>query len=255
MKILLKELDCQNELLFLAQGGTAVGTGLNSSSKFVKGFIKAIQIITGIEFKELKNKFEGLSSHEPIVSFSSSLNTLVIACYKIANDLRLLSSGPRCGVGEYILPANEPGSSIMPGKINPTQCEAMTQVCLHLMGLHNAIMFSGTQGHFQLNANKMVIIFNVLQSVKLISDAIKSFCDRCLDKMILNKDSIEFNLEKSLMLITALNPEIGYSKSAEIAKKAFKDNISLKEATLKLGFLTEKEFDSIVDPKKMTRSD
>ena len=244
-----------NELLFLAQGGTAVGTGLNSSSKFVKGFIKAIQIITGIEFKELKNKFEGLSSHEPIVSFSSSLNTLVIACYKIANDLRLLSSGPRCGVGEYILPANEPGSSIMPGKINPTQCEAMTQVCLHLMGLHNAIMFSGTQGHFQLNANKMVIIFNVLQSVKLISDAIKSFCDRCLDKMILNKDSIEFNLEKSLMLVTALNPEIGYSKSAEIAKKAFKDNISLKEATLKLGFLTEKEFDSIVDPKKMTRSD
>ena len=241
----------KEELYSLAQGGTAVGTGLNSSPKFVKGFVKAIQLITNLPFKESKNKFESLSSHEPIIFLNSSINSLVIACYKIANDIRMLASGPRCGIGELILPSNEPGSSIMPGKVNPTQCEAMTQVCIHLQGLYASNFFAGTQGHFQLNANKTLIIFNSLRSINLISDAIKSFRIKCLDKVIANKNQIEKNLKNSLMLITALNPKIGYEKSAEIAKKAFKEKITLREATIKLGHLSEKEFDNLVDPKKM----
>ena len=240
-----------DELLFLAQGGTAVGTGLNTSNKFIKGFIKAIQIITKFPFKESKNKFESLSSHEPIIYFASSLNTLVLACYKIANDIRFLASGPRCGIGELIIPSNEPGSSIMPGKVNPTQCEAISQVCLHLMGLYNSTFFSGSQGHFQLNANKTVIIFNTLKSIELMSDAINSFCEKCLDGIILNKQRIKQNLEDSLMLVTALNPKIGYSKSSEVAKKAYNENISLKEAVIQLGYLSEKEFEKIINPKKM----
>ncbi len=248
-------LNSYDELLYLAQGGTAVGTGLNTSTKFIKGFIKAIQMITGIEFRESKNKFESISSHEPIIFFTSAINTLVIAFYKIANDIRLLSSGPRCGIGELILPSNEPGSSIMPGKVNPTQCEALAQVCLHLMGLYNSNIFAGSQGHFQLNANKTVIAFNTIRSIQLISDAIKSFSDKCLNHIIANTNKIEDNLKQTLMLVTALNPKIGYSKSSEIAKKAFKENISLKEAAVKLKYLNEKEFDSIVDPKKMIKID
>ncbi len=240
-----------NNLLYLAQGGTAVGTGLNSSSKFIAGFIKATQMITGMPFKESKNKFELLSSHESIIHFSSSMNTLIIACYKIANDIRLMASGPRCGIGEITLPANEPGSSIMPGKINPTQCEAMTQVCLHLMGLNYSNSIAGTQGHFQLNAYKTLIIFNTLRSMRLISDAIESFSKKCLDGIVANKTVIEKNLKNSLMLVTALNPKIGYSKASEVAKKAFEENITLKEAVVKLGYLNEKEFDLIVDIKKM----
>ncbi len=240
-----------NNLLYLAQGGTAVGTGLNSSSKFIAGFIKATQMITGMPFKESKNKFELLSSHESIIHFSNSINTLIIACYKIANDIRLMASGPRCGIGEITLPANEPGSSIMPGKINPTQCEAMTQVCLHLMGLNYSTSIAGTQGHFQLNAYKTLIIFNTLRSIRLISDAIESFSKKCLDGIVANKIVIEKNLKNSLMLVTALNPKIGYSKASEVAKKAFEENITLKEAVVKLGYLNEKEFDLIVDIKKM----
>ena len=163
----------------------------------------------------------------------------------------MLASGPRCGIGELILPSNEPGSSIMPGKVNPTQCEAMTQVCIHLQGLYTSNFFAGTQGHFQLNANKTLIIFNSLRSINLISDTIKSFRVKCLDKAIANKNQIEKNLKNSLMLITALNPKIGYEKSAEIAKTAFKEKITLKEATTKLGYLSDKEFDNLVDPKKM----
>ena len=240
-----------NGLLYLAQGGTAVGTGLNSSNKFIAGFIKATQMITGMPFKESKNKFELLSSHESIIHFANSMNTLIIACYKIANDIRLMASGPRCGIGEITLPANEPGSSIMPGKINPTQCEAMTQVCLHLMGLNYSTSIAGTQGHFQLNAYKTLIIFNTLRSMRLISDAIESFSKKCLDGIVANKIVIEKNLKNSLMLVTALNPKIGYSKASEVAKKAFEENITLKEAVVKLGYLNEKEFDLIVDIKKM----
>ena len=243
------------ELLSLAQGGTAVGTGLNTSQKFVKGFIKAIQMITGCTFKESKNKFESLSSHEPIIFFSSAVNTLVIACYKIANDLRLLASGPRCGLGEIILPSNEPGSSIMPGKVNPTQCEAMAQVCLHIMGLNNSTIFAGTQGHFQLNANKTLIAFNTLRSIGLISDSINSFTNKCLEKIVINKEKIQKNLQNSLMLVTALNPKIGYDRAAEVAKKAYTESITLKEAAIRLNFLSEKEYDLIVDPKKMIKSD
>ena len=231
----------KEDLYYLAQGGTAVGTGLNSSAKFIKGFIKAVQLITKLPFKEAKNKFESLSSHEPVIFLNSAINSLVIACYKIANDIRLLASGPRCGIGELILPANEPGSSIMPGKVNPTQCEAMAQVCIHLQGIYTSNFFAGTQGHFQLNANKTLIIFNTLRSINLISDAIKSFRTKCLDNIIANKNVIEKNLKNSLMLITALNPKIGYEKSAEIAKKAFKEKITLKEATINLGYLNEKK--------------
>ena len=243
------------ELLYLAQGGTAVGTGINTSAKFVKGFIKAIQIITDLPFKESKNKFEAISSHEPIIFFSSSVNTLVIACYKISNDIRFLASGPRCGIGELILPTNEPGSSIMPGKVNPTQCEAMTQVCLHLMGLYNSNIFAGSQGHFQLNANKTVLLFNTLRIIELLSDAINSFSEKCLKNIVTNKKKIDENLEKSLMLVTALNPKIGYTKASEIAKKAFAEDITLKDAAIKLDYLDSKEFDLIVDPKKMIKGD
>ena len=177
-------VNCKQELYYLAQGGTAVGTGLNSSAKFIKGFIKAIQLITKLPFKESKNKFESLSSHEPIIFLNSAINSLVIACYKISNDIRLLASGPRCGIGEITLPSNEPGSSIMPGKVNPTQCEAMAQVCIHLNGLYTSNFIAGSQGHFQLNANKTLIIFNTLRSVNLISDALKSFRVKCLEKLL-----------------------------------------------------------------------
>ena len=240
-----------NYLLYLAQGGTAVGTGLNAPNKFIAGFIKALQMISGLTFKESKNKFELLSSHESIVHFSNSLNTLIIACYKIANDIRLLASGPRCGIGELIIPSNEPGSSIMPGKVNPTQCEALSQVCIHIMGLNFSNSVAGTQGHFQLNANKTLLMFNTLKSIELITDAIDSFSTNCLEGIVANKEVIQKNLNNSLMLVTALNPKIGYEKAAKVAKLAYKENISLKDATVKLGYLTIEEFEKIVDVKKM----
>ena len=242
-----------SEILYLAQGGTAVGTGLNSSKKFISGFIEAIRMITGHEFKESSNKFESLSSHESLLNVSGAINTLVSACYKIANDFRMLASGPRCGIGEIILPSNEPGSSIMPGKVNPTQCEALSQVCIHLMGLNMSVGIACSQGHFQLNANKTVIIFSLLRMINLLSDAINSFVYRCLDGIELNRKKIRENLENSLMLVTALNPRIGYDKASKIAKKAFSEGISLKQAAIKLKYLKSSEFDAIVDPSKMTK--
>jgi fumarate hydratase class II len=182
------------------------------------------------------------------------VNTLVVACYKIANDLRLLGSGPRCGIGEIVLPSNEPGSSIMPGKVNPTQCEALSQVCLHLMGLHFSLSIAGSQGHLQLNANKTVILFTTIRIIELLSDSINSFVKRCLRDIKINEQKIKENLENSLMLVTALNPRLGYKKSSEIAKKAFAENISLKEAAVKLKYLKAEEFKDIVDPKKMTKT-
>jgi len=243
------------EIFFLAQGGTAVGTGLNTSKKFVSGFIKAVEMITNCPFKESKNKFESLSSHEAISNFSGAINTLVTSCYKIANDIRLLSSGPRCGIGEIILPSNEPGSSIMPGKVNPTQCEAMSQVCLYLMGLHFSISIAASQGHFQLNVNKTMICFCILRTIRLITEALNSFNNKCVKNIEANIIRINENVEKSLMLVTALNPKIGYEKSAEIAKKAFSESITLKEAAVSLKYLTDKEFDEIVKPNKMTKID
>ncbi len=248
LKRIINSLD---EIYFIAQGGTAVGTGLNSSKKFVSGFVKAIQVITGYPFKESGNKFESLASHDSIVMLSGAINTLVIACYKIANDIRLLASGPRSGIGEIKLPANEPGSSIMPGKVNPTQCEALAQVCLHLMGLHYSVSIAGSQGNFQLNANKTMIIFSILRTIQLISDSIESFNSRCFSGIQANKKIIDKNLSRSLMLVTALNPKLGYDKSAEIAKKAYSENITLKESARKLNYLKESEFDEIVNPSKM----
>ena len=244
-----------DEVYYLAQGGTAVGTGLNSSRKFVSGFIEAVKMITGYPFKESTNKFESLSSHEPLLNLSGSINTLVVACYKLANDLRLLASGPRSGISEIILPSNEPGSSIMPGKVNPTQCEALSQVCLHLMGIHFSVSMACSQGHLQLNVNKPMILFSMLRTIKLLSDSIDSFVKRCLEGLDLNRKKIRENLENSLMLVTALNPKIGYEKSAKIAKKAFSEGISLKQAAIKLKYLKSEEFDEIVVPSKMTKSD
>ena len=240
-----------DEVYFVAQGGTAVGTGLNSSNKFISGFIEALKMITGYPFQTSSNKFEALSSHEPLLNFSSALNTLIVACYKLANDLRMLASGPRSGIGELVLPSNEPGSSIMPGKVNPTQCEALSQVCLHLMGIHFSISFACSQGHFQLNANKTMILFSVIRMINLASDAIDTFVKRCLEGLDLNRKKIRENLENSLMLVTALNPKIGYEKSSKIAKKAFEEGISLKQAAIKLKYLKSNEFDEIVDPSKM----
>lgn len=241
------------EIFFLAQGGTAVGTGLNSSEDFIKCFVKAIQEITKLPFKTAKNKFESLSSHDSILNLSGSINSLIAGFYKLANDIRLLSSGPRCGIGEITIPSNEPGSSIMPGKINPTQSEAFTQVCIYLMSNHFSLTIAASQGHFQLNANKTLIIFNILKTISLLSDATNSFVENCLIGIKPNIEKMRKNLENSLMLVTALNPIIGYDKSAEIAKMAFQKNITLKKAASKLNYITEDEFDKIVDPDKMIK--
>ena len=242
-----------DEVYFLAQGGTAVGTGLNTSKKFISGFIEATKMITGYNFKESSNKFESLSSHEPLLNFSGAINTLLTTCYKLSNDLRLLASGPRSGIGEIILPSNEPGSSIMPGKVNPTQCESLCQVCIHLMGVHFSISIACSQGHFQLNVNKTVIMYSILRIINLLSDAINSFVNKCLNGIELNRKKLRENLENSLMLVTALNPKIGYEKASKIAKKAFNEGISLKQAAIKLKYLKSSEFDEIIDPLKMTK--
>ena len=244
--------ESSRELFALAQGATAVGSGLNSSTIFVKGFIKAVQSITNLPFKSSENKFESLSSHDSIVNLSGALNTLVTASYKIANDIRLLSSGPRCGIGEINIPSNEPGSSIMPGKVNPTQCESLAQICIYLIGYNNSISIAGSQGHFQLNANKTVIIFIILRTIKLLSDSLNSFNEKCIKGITPNLERIKENVQKSLMLVTALNPKIGYDKSAEIAKKAFHEKINLKEAAIKLNYIKEDEFDKLVNPIDMT---
>jgi fumarate hydratase class II len=237
----------------LAIGGTAVGTGLNSPPEFAERAAKKIAELTGLPFRSHPNKFAALSAHDEIVFASGALKTLAASLMKIANDIRWLGSGPRAGLGELMLPENEPGSSIMPGKVNPTQSEAMTMVAVQVLGNDAAIGFAGTQGNFELNVFKPVMIFNFLNSVRLLTDACRSFTDHCVQGMELDRQRIEQYVKNSLMLVTALNPKIGYDKAAEIAKKAHHEGISLREACLKLGYLTEKEFDQIIRPEKMTR--
>ena len=239
------------ELKYLAQGGTAVGSGINAPKKFDKVFCKYLNKLTKDTYKPSQNKFESLASHDPLINFSNSLKSLSISLLKIINDIRFLASGPRSGLGELILPANEPGSSIMPGKINPTQIEALSMVCVQVIGNSTTVDIAGSNGHFQLNAYKPVIAFNIIQSVNLINDGIKSFNKNCLKGLKANKIMIDNHLNNSLMLVTALNKSIGYDNAAKIAKKAFNENLTLKEAALKLKLISEKEFDKIVDPKKM----
>jgi len=236
----------------LAIGGTAVGTGLNAPPDFGERAARKISEITGLPFTSHPNKFAALSAHDEIVFASGALKTLAASLMKIANDIRLLASGPRAGFGELILPENEPGSSIMPGKVNPTQSEAMTMVAVQVMGNDAAVGFAGSQGQLELNVFKPVIIFNFLNSVRLLADASRSFTDHCVQGMELNFQRIEQNVKNSLMLVTALSPKIGYDKAAEIAHLAHHEHLSLREAALKLGYLTAKEFDEIVRPENMT---
>ena len=240
-----------NEIYYLAQGGTAVGTGINAPKKYDINFCKNLSKITKINFFPAKNKFESIAAHDSLVNFSSTLNGIAVSLIKICNDIRLLASGPRAGINELILPDNEPGSSIMPGKVNPTQIEALTMVCAQLIGNNATISFSGSQGNFELNAYKPVIIYNLLQSINILGDAINSFSNKCLKKIKANKSKIKENVQKSLMLVTALNPHIGYENSAKIAKLAFKKNLTLKEAAIKLKLIDKKKFDKIVNIKKM----
>jgi fumarate hydratase class II len=240
-------------LLFLAQGGTAVGTGLNSKKGFPEKFASEIAKNTGYDFKTAPNKFEALACNDAVVEASGMLNVLAVSLMKIANDIRLLGSGPRSGLGELILPENEPGSSIMPGKVNPTQCEALTMVCTQVMGNHTTITIAGSNGHFELNVYKPVIIYNFLQSVALISDAMNSFVKNCLQGIKANEKRIEQLMSQSLMLVTALNPHIGYDNAAKIAKKAYKENITLKEAAIALSILTAEEFDKYMKPETMIK--
>ena len=239
------------EINFLAQGGTAVGTGINTKKNFDKKIIKEIQKITKIPFKPAKNKFAALAAHDEIVNFSGTLNTTAVCLMKIANDIRFLGSGPRAGYGELILPANEPGSSIMPGKVNPTQSEAVTMVCVKVIGNHNGITMAGSHGHFELNVFKPLIAHNILQSIDLLADSSKNFALYCVRGLKADKNKIKKFLDNSLMLVTALAPHIGYDNSAKIAKKALKNNTTLKEEALKSGLIKEKDYDKIVDPKKM----
>ncbi len=240
-----------NEIYFLAQGGTAVGTGINSKKGFDKKIINQIKKITKIPFKPTKNKFAALAAHDEIVNFSGTLNTTAVCLMKIANDIRFLGSGPRAGYGELILPANEPGSSIMPGKVNPTQSEAVTMVCVKVIGNHNGITMAGSHGHFELNVFKPLIAHNILQSIDLLSDSSKNFALYCIKGIKADKVKIKHYLENSLMLVTALAPKIGYDKAANIAKSALKNGSTLKFEALKSGLINEKEYDKIVDPKKM----
>ncbi len=239
------------EIYSLAQGGTAVGTGINSKKGFDKKIIKEITKITKIPFRPTKNKFSALAAHDEIVNFSGTLNTTAVSLMKIANDIRFLGSGPRAGYGELILPANEPGSSIMPGKINPTQSEAVTMVCVKVIGNHNGITMAGSHGHFELNVFKPLIAHNILQSIDLLADSTKNFSMYCVKGLKADKKKIEEYLNNSLMLVTALAPHIGYDNSAKIAKKALKNNTTLKEEALKSGLINEKNYNLIVNPKKM----
>ena len=240
-----------NEIYYLAQGGTAVGTGINSKKGFDKKIINQIKRITKLPFKPTKNKFAALAAHDEIVNFSGTLNTTAVCLMKIANDIRFLGSGPRAGYGELILPANEPGSSIMPGKVNPTQSEAVTMVCVKVIGNHNGITMAGSHGHFELNVFKPLIAHNILQSIDLLADSSKNFSLYCIKGIKADKDKIKYYLENSLMLVTALAPKIGYDKAAKIAKLALKNKTTLKTEALKSGLINEKEYDKIVNPKKM----
>lgn len=235
----------------LAQGGTAVGTGLNAKPGFAEKFAEEVAAQTGLPFITAPNKFEALATHDAMVAVSGVLNTLAVSLNKIANDVRLLGSGPRSGLGELALPENEPGSSIMPGKVNPTQCEAMTMVCSQVMGNHTAVSVSGAQGHFELNVFKPVIAYNVLQSIRLIADASVSFTDNCVVGIEPNVENIRELMGRSLMLVTALAPTIGYDNATKVAKTAHKNGTTLKEEAVKLGFVSEEEFDAVVRPEDM----
>jgi len=244
---------CMPRMLQLAQGGTAVGTGINCKAGFAERFAQEVAAITGYPFVSAENKFEALASHDALVELSGALNVLAVSLMKIANDIRLMGSGPRSGIGEILLPENEPGSSIMPGKVNPTQCEALTMVCAQVMGNHMAITVAGSNGHFELNVFKPVIIYNALQSIELLADACRSFTQRCLIGIEPNHERIKDLMENSLMLVTSLNPHIGYDNAAKIAKKAHAEGISLKESGIALGLLTAQQFDQWVKPEDMIK--
>ncbi len=235
----------------LAQGGTAVGTGLNTRAAFAQTFADRVGALTGLAFVTAENKFEALAAHDALIELSGAYNVIAASCMKIANDIRLAGSGPRSGLGELILPENEPGSSIMPGKVNPTQAEALTQVAAQVMGNHVAVTVAGSQGHFELNVFKPVIIYNVLQSGRLLADACVSFTENCVAGIRANEPRIRQLVEQSLMLVTALNPHIGYDNAAKVAKKAHAEGSSLREAAAALGLLTPDEFDRLVDPASM----
>ena len=239
------------EIYFLAQGGTAVGTGINSKKGFDKKIVKEIAKYTKIPFKPAQNKFAELAAHDSIVNFSGTLNTCAVALMKISNDIRFLGSGPRAGYGELILPENEPGSSIMPGKVNPTQCEAVTMVCAKVIGNHTGITLAGSHGHFELNVFKPLIAHNVLQSIDLIADSTKNFANYCVKGIKPNIKKIKEHLDNSLMLVTALAPSIGYDNAAKIAKLALKNDTTLKFEALKSGLISEKDYNRIVNPSKM----
>jgi fumarate hydratase class II len=240
------------DLAELALGGSAVGTGLNTHPEFAKRVARKIGELTGYPFRTAPNKFAALAAHDAVVMASGALKTLACSLMKIANDLRWLASGPRCGIGEISLPENEPGSSIMPGKVNPTQCEAMTMVAVQVMGNDAAIGFAGSQGNFELNVYKPVMIYNYLHSVRLLTDSCRSMVDHCVVGIVPNKQRIAHFLNESLMLVTALNGRIGYDKAAEIAKKAHKEHMTLRTTAINLGYLTGEEFDAIVKPEEMT---
>jgi fumarate hydratase class II len=236
----------------LAIGGTAVGTGLNAHPEFAERAAKKIAELTGLPFKSHPNKFAALAAHDELVYASGALKTLAVSLMKIANDFRWLGSGPRCGLAEFVLPENEPGSSIMPGKVNPTQSEAMTMVAVQVLGNDAAIGFAGSQGNFELNVFKPVMIHNFLHSVRLLKDTCRMFVEHCVEGLKINRAKIDQYVNHSLMLVTALSPKIGYDKAAQVAHEAHHQNISLKEACLKLGYLTAAEFDKLVVPSSMT---
>ncbi|MCY4446633.1 MAG: class II fumarate hydratase [Rhodobacteraceae bacterium] len=244
-------LQSYNGILELAQGGTAVGTGLNTIEGWAEQVVKQISSITSLPFISAINKFESLAAHDAMVELSGSLKTLAVSLFKIANDIRFLASGPRCGLGELILPENEPGSSIMPGKVNPTQTEALTMICSQVIGNDATVGFAGSQGHFELNVFKPVIAYNVLQSIRLLSDGVNSFTKNCVTGIRADTQRISYLMNESLMLVTALSPIIGYDKSTQVAKLAHKKGLTLKDAALELGFVNAEEFNKIVRPEKM----
>tara|TARA_B100001079_G_C16411179_1_gene516578 strand:- start:1090 stop:2487 length:1398 start_codon:yes stop_codon:yes gene_type:complete len=240
-----------NHCYELAMGGTAVGTGINSVEGFGEAAANEISNLTGLPFVTAENKFEAMGGQDSIVELSAMLKTVAVSLHKIANDIRLLGSGPRSGIGELILPANEPGSSIMPGKVNPTQAEALTMVCTQVMGNDVTITTAGAAGHFELNVYRPVMAFNIIQSIRLLADASDSFAIHCVEGIEANEERIHSNLHNSLMLVTALNPHIGYDKAAEVAKKAYKENTTLREAIIDLGYMNGEDFDKLVQPKDM----
>jgi len=242
----------EDELLDLALGGTAVGTGLNTHPEFSERVADAIAERTGLAFRSAPNKFSQLAAHDAVVAMSGTLNSLAVSLMKIANDIRWLGGGPRCGHGELSLPENEPGSSIMPGKVNPTQAEALTMVCCQVMGNHTAISIGGSQGNFELNVYKPMMIHNLLHSIQLLSDSCRTFRTRCVEGLKANKENIAAHLENSLMLVTALNPYIGYDNAAKIAKNAHKNGLTLRQSALQMGLVTDEQFDKWINPGEMT---